>query len=543
MNPDEIAAQAQAEKLAQKQRVAEQRGQRPQRLQKKRGAHARQPLRTEEPPKGCKYPPRAGDAADAFDRQHARRWDRAENALFSLGRDRTHLGMQDAYQVAVMELAMSRFSVPSEIAGVERFAKRERAAKVKKPWKLVDSIWKPRVKWADSKDFWDTEELERKVFDCDWARSMQCGIGRYIYRMDDKGAPDGGDDDDEVDEVVDALWEFHDLVYLIFDYYAATGASDDFTHMTMNSFMQFATDCGFVDKNSQFCKTTHFDQLFISVDSSGIGGKTDEKFNRKKALNRQEFLQCLVKISVMRYVQPGLIIDVSEATHRMLVQDIEPSLDPTIFLEANEFRTKHTYTEEVDDVLRKHEVSLRLIYERACKLRGTAASKGIANKLVSFDCWKDVSRIFTIVADDLTERDCTLAFVWSRMRVIDEQSDIGRIKLTHLSFEDFLEALCRCSVCKAWPTREEMEAAESANAGVHLLNLQRDDPVAYDKLLEERNVAWGATPRQRVSYCVEHFCSYLIAICQLGKGDAPYNGVGPLTEKEVNAFMRATEGS
>ena len=56
-------------------------------------------------------------------------------------------------------------------------------------------------------------------------------------------------------------------------------------------------------------------------------------------------------------------------------------------------------------------------------------------------------------------------------------------------------------------------------------------------------MAWGATPRQRVSYCVEHFCSYLIAICQLGKGDAPYNGVGPLTEKEVNAFMRATEGS
>ena len=83
---------------------------------------------------------------------------------------------------------------------------------------------------------------------------------------------------------------------------------------------------------------------------------------------------------------------------------------------------------------------------------------------------------------DLNERDAQLCFVWARMRTIDEQHDKSRTKMTHLSFEDFLEALCRCSVCKAWPTREEMEAAESANAGVHLLNLQRDDPVAYDKL-------------------------------------------------------------
>ena len=35
------------------------------------------------------------------------------------------------------------------------------------------------------------------------------------------------------------------------------------------------------------------------------GGKTDEKHNRKKALNRQEFMQSIVKMACMRYVMPG----------------------------------------------------------------------------------------------------------------------------------------------------------------------------------------------------------------------------------------------
>ena len=45
------------------------------------------------------------------------------------------------------------------------------------------------------------------------------------------------------------------------------------------------------------------------------------------------------------------------------------------------------------------------------------------------------------------------------MRVCDEQSSEGRLKVCHLSFEDFLEALTRCAICKAWPTRDELEAS------------------------------------------------------------------------------------
>ena len=191
--------------------------------------------------------------------------------------------------------------------------------------------------------------------------------------------------------------------------------------------------------------------------------------------------------------------------------------------------------------LRKHEASLRLLFERNCKLRGTNLGKGIANKLVSFECWKDFCRLFELVDIDLTERDMTLAFVWSRMRVADEQSEMGRIKLTHLSFEDWLEALCRCALLKAWPTKDEVdkkraeeeEAAEAISVGQYGWELRGNDPVAYESLLSTKSVKWGGEPLQHISACIDHLCTLLIVTCQQGRGDGK-----ALTEKEVASFMK-----
>ena len=58
-------------------------------------------------------------------------------------------------------------------------------------------------------------------------------------------------------------------------------------------------------------------RLFVTVDASN-GKAGDEKYNRKKALNRQEFLQCIVHMACMRYVQPGEVVDVSDAVHYLL---------------------------------------------------------------------------------------------------------------------------------------------------------------------------------------------------------------------------------
>ena len=244
----------------------------------------------------------------------------------------------------------------------------------------------------------------------------------------------------------------------------------------------------------------------------------------------------------MRYVESGEMADVSDAVHRLCRADIAPRLDSHLFTMPNIFRMKYAYTEAVDDALRLHEASLRLIYERASKLNGQSVAKGIANKLVDSDSWNQFCYVFELIDVDLAERDATLAFVWSRMRVKDEQSELGRIKLTHLAFEDFLEALCRVSVCKAWPYPEEIEAAGAGNAGAYMLQLKGEEPDKHAEILATRAVPWGHRPLQPIARCVEMMCELLVVTCKQRVGGGTSNGVAgaklSLSEKDVAAFMK-----
>lgn len=121
-----------------KARAAKQRAERAERPKKNRGAHANPPLRTEGT---IPVPPRTANAADAFDHQHIRRWDQAEGVLLALGRDNTHAAKQNAYEIAIMELFMNRYSEPTSLRGITGQAARRRKQKPKKPWTLEDSIW------------------------------------------------------------------------------------------------------------------------------------------------------------------------------------------------------------------------------------------------------------------------------------------------------------------------------------------------------------------------------------------------------------------
>ena len=507
----------------------------PQRLAKKRGAHAHEPLRTE----GASWWTMSADvveACDSFDRRHQRHWDVSETFLFKLQRDISRITKQNAFDSELQELRMNRYALREKNnLTAQTYEKRKGKERSKKKWTLWDSIWVPRTKWCDSLDFLDTEECELKLFQCDWERSLACGVGRYILKMDHDEDEDEThlDGMDEVQEVVQVLWEYHDLVYVAFDYYACQGASDDITAMSFNAFAQFVADCGLASNKSKFCKKTHFDQLFIAVDSSNAGGsKTGEKMNRKKALNRQEWLQCLVKMAIMRYVQSGEMADVSEALERLLRVDVEPNLDRQVFVEGNVFRDRYIYNEPVDVILWRHEANLRLIFEKLTRLKGQNAAAGIANKMVSFETWKEFARIFELYGDDLTERHITLAFVWSRMKVIDEEDPKTRVKLTHLAYEDFVEAICRLAAHKALPTDDELAKAESNCAGMYLRQMQADQPDEYADLISSRARPWASQPLLRMERCVEHMCSILVVTGQCGRGDN-----AQLTEKEAASFM------
>ena len=64
----------------------------------------------------------------------------------------------------------------------------------------------------------------------------------------------------------------------------------------------------------------HTDRISFHTDRiSASAPRQPVEVEKKKdrALDRNEFLQCIIRLAIMRYVQPGTILDVSEAVSQL----------------------------------------------------------------------------------------------------------------------------------------------------------------------------------------------------------------------------------
>lgn len=68
--------------------------------------------------------------------------------------------------------------------------------------------------------------------------------------------------------------------------------------------------------------------------------------------------------------------------------------------------------------------------------------------VLGLDDWQRLLRDCVFFDEAFQTREGTLCFVFSRLRAIDEESERGKKRIAHLSFEDFLEAIVRVSTMK-----------------------------------------------------------------------------------------------
>ena len=111
----------------------------------------------------------------------------------------------------------------------------------------------------------------------------------------------------------------------------------------------------------------------------------------------------------------------------------------------------------------------------------------------------------------------------------------GKKRQAHISFEDFLEALVRCSTMKTLPTRTELHHAGVPDAGTFLVNL-RSNPSAYKSFVEERERDWDAPLRQPIEHCVESVIALIIRTIELSIGTS--GGDFQLSKTELIRFYK-----
>jgi hypothetical protein len=531
-------------------------------------------------------PGRIAEAAKVFDARHAQALTRADALHHGVHHSPCSLSRRAAFERSLFEMRTNRYVVRER---AKRVKKIEARVVKKRGWRLEESIWAPRVHWSDSKDFYDSEKVAKAMFEVDWRRALQYGLVKFICRYDDgesdseeeeeeeeeeqRAGEQAGDGEsslwgqaattsrqqavaptssmearsmeapasDEVEDVGEVLWEHATLVRNMFDTYAAIGTSGDIFSIQFNAFSEWVNDCGLVNSESVHTMKSSWDMMFLAVDSAsrneaagnaGAGSKKAKKSARAqlsamdKALDRSEFLQCIVKAAVMTYVMTGELADISLAVDALFERILCPKTEPSLSVAANDYR-RTIYIEEIDVVLRRHEAALRMLYAGTCALEQSSSLLG--NKTVSIHGWRTFARRCGLVDLDLTERDATLCFSFSRMLVVDAERDSkSGVKRTHLSFEDFLECLCRCAALKGFPTDDEIAQAAAEgdgkaagsppNAGSLLLHMAKVEPAQYESLLRERALPWGEPPTiQPLHRCVEHLIHVVVVFFQGGR--------------------------
>jgi hypothetical protein len=479
-------------------------------------------------------------AIDRFDARHGAHKGRAERVLHALAIDVESVSKAEAFDEACYNLRAVKFVPPQKRLKRARKLtnKSKRApADVAPQWKLETSIWKGRPPWCDSKNFYDTETVERLKMNLDWARALKCGLEKVILKADDDDAVDDDGDGiiDEIEEVHEVLFQHRRLYFTLFDYYAGFGGDGDLS-MSINEWTAFVDDCQLADPKSKFCKRADLDRLFINVD--GVSSAAQGKRARDNSLGRTEFLNCLVRLAVFKYVLTGQILDVSEACDKLFVAEIQPRLHPAIASHPDEFRRLYFYRKEMDDVLRQHEGSTRAIFHTISKESKKPSLKSLG-ELLSLVDWKTFARRLGLIDSDLTDRDAAICFVNSRMAVIDGESERGKAKENHLPYEGFLECLCRVAILKALPTDSELEKEECVDAGLFMLRL-RSNQQKHRTYLETNATGWNSTPRQPHWRCLHHLLACMIRTIEdhvdSGKGGKGHASDMAVTKEEMKSW-------
>ena len=89
----------------------------------------------------------------------------------------------------------------------------------------------------------------------------------------------------------------------------------------------------------------------------------EEVSNSAKYLNRQEFLQTLVRMAVVVYVSRGTIGDVSDAVTRLMAGNFGFYLPPQATQSSNAFRKRFCYIEKTSLILEANAPSLKALYD------------------------------------------------------------------------------------------------------------------------------------------------------------------------------------
>ena len=515
-----------------------------------------------------------------FDKRHRQHVMRANRIRENLRIDPTSLSREHALEVSIWELGAARFYMDEEIAGIRTYAQRKGKKKKKKPWKLMESIWVPRIKTSPGKDFWDTQETKDKAFSADWDLACErMSLGKKIQRAADKLEPK---DETPIETFKECMMQYTDLLFQTFTFYASQGAGHDLFSLSKNSFLQLIRDLDLVDNSVMGQRDQDLQLIFESANASA---KKEDEFNQRvsarrrvgsevggwgvrcplttrarncthvrrlsvrdahppgllrfstasqHSLNRAEYMSVMVQFMLLKYLT-GQKLPIEDGIKRFF-EDLVARVPRECLHDPNAFRTNFCYIEETDLALRAYESSLKVLYHAFAFGTGAVGDAILTVKLLDLMEYLQLITHLDLVDPFTTMREVRLNFLFSRMMVIDENITKGRQKIVQLNFEDFLELVVRFAYIMAMPTDQDLFDLGVTHAGEYLQWLD-SNPEAEFVFKQERARDMDEKLETPIGQKVKHFIEWMLysvrggAPCKEGTAQS-------ITKKEAEKFQR-----
>ncbi|KAL3660704.1 hypothetical protein V7S43_014107 [Phytophthora oleae] len=310
-------------------------------------------------------------------------------------------------------------------------------------WDINKSVFARRKRESECRSFVDTDAFITKACAADW---KQCKIDRFVK------------DPVRRREVEVSVTRWYRTVCNAYRRYcghnvllnlaplgsitpaAAVQLQNDITCVPWSGYTEFISEARILDEASDYCSLPDLENVFVAANLE-LTQEAKEKDNPDRSLTRFEFLECVIRIATNKYFRTNICDTPAKAVDRLMQENILPVVPE----DANEFRSRFLYTEEISDAFTEHITLLQELYDanmgKYCK---PGEKKGM--HLVEFLSLLEKYQIFS---DSFRVRDVRDPFLACKLVVLDEMTTVGHKKLF---LTDFMEIVLRVS-CLRYPLR------------------------------------------------------------------------------------------
>ncbi|KAI9982003.1 hypothetical protein PInf_009791 [Phytophthora infestans] len=309
-------------------------------------------------------------------------------------------------------------------------------------WDINKSVFARRKRESECRSFVDTDVFIAKACAADW---KQCKIDRFVK------------DSSRRREVEVSVTRWYRTVCNAYRRYcghnvlmnlaplgsltsaAAIQLQNDITCIPWSGYTEFLSEAKILDETSEYCSLPDLENVFVAANLE-LTQEAKEKDNPDRSLTRFEFLECIIRIATNKYFRTNVCDTPAKAVDKLVQENIQP-VTPD---DANEFRSRFLYTEEVSDAFTEHITLLQELYDanmgKYCK---PGEKKGM--HLVEFLLLLEKYQVFS---DSFRVRDIKDPFLACKLMVLDEMTTVGHKKLFLI---DFMEIILRVSVVRYPP--------------------------------------------------------------------------------------------